>query len=144
MNQLLPLAIVVGLLAGPAVSAPDPGETVEAFHAALAAGRMDEAAGYLSDDLVVYEEGHVEASKAEYVRTHLPQDVAYLRGVTETATASRVVVRGESAWVLRQATASGTFHGQPVNRVSSETVVLEQGPTGWRIVHIHWSSHKAG
>jgi ketosteroid isomerase-like protein len=142
-HALAAATLALCLLAAPALSAPDAGETVDAFHAALAAGKAEEAAALLADDLVVYEEGHVEASKAEYLRSHLPQDIAFLRGVVETTTASRVVLRGETAWVIREGATKGTFQGREVDRVTSETVVLHLEADGWRIVHIHWSSHKA-
>ena len=143
-HALAAATLALCLIAAPALCAPDAGEVVDAFHAALAEGKADAAAALLADDLVVYEEGHVEASKAEYLRSHLPQDISFLRSVVETTTASRTVLRGETAWVIREGTTVGTFQGREVNRVTSETVVLHLEPAGWRIVHIHWSSHKGG
>jgi hypothetical protein len=32
--------------------------------------------------------------------------------------------------------------GKPVTLLSTETLVLRRGVSGWRIVHIHWSSRK--
>jgi ketosteroid isomerase-like protein len=143
MKQVLCAVFALGLLATPALCAPDAGEVVDAFHAALAAGKADEAAALLAEDVVVYEEGHVEGSKAEYLRSHLPQDISFLRSVVETTTASRTVLRGETAWVIREGATKGTFQGREVDRVTTETIILHLEAAGWRIVHIHWSSHKA-
>ena len=142
-HALAAAAAAFVITAAPALAAPDAEETVAAFHAALAAGKADEAAALLADDLTVFEEGYVEASKADYVRKHLPEDIAYLRAVTDATTRSRAVLHGDTAWVLREGRSTGSFEGKPVDRITSETVVLHLEAQGWRIVHIHWSSHKA-
>jgi hypothetical protein len=35
---------------------------------------------------------------------------------------------------------SGTVRGKPVERRTTETMILLQTERGWRIAHIHWSS----
>jgi ketosteroid isomerase-like protein len=34
----------------------------------------------------------------------------------------------------------GAYKGKPVDRLTTETMVLRKTPDGWRIVHVHWSS----
>ena len=64
--------------AAPATLAParSAAATVDAFHAALHHGDTRAAAALLADDALIFEEGGVERSKAEYVSHHLPADVA--------------------------------------------------------------------
>ncbi len=94
------------------------------------------------DVLVVYESGHVERSKAEYVRGHLPSDLAFSRAVPGVTTLSQTFTRGDMAWVITEGRTTGTYEGKPVDRITTETLVLRLDAGGWRIVHIHWSSRK--
>jgi len=143
MKQLFAAVAFVACLAGPATAAPDAVQTAADFHAALAAGDAEAAAALLADDVTIYEEGWVERSKAEYVARHLPDDIAFSRQVTMTTASSQTFTRGDTAWVISEGTSKGTFQGKPVDRVNAETMVLRLDQGGWRIVHMHWSSHKA-
>ena len=131
------------VLAIPAMAAPDAVATATDFHAALDAGNGEAASALLADDLTVYEEGHVERSKAEYLRSHLPADLVYSRAVPGTTTLSQTFTHGDMAWVISEGRTKGTFEGKPVDRITTETLILRLDAPGWRIVHIHWSSHKA-
>ena len=78
-------ALAVALaLSGTATAAPpsSPGATLDAFHAALTAGRTEDASALLGDGLLVYEAGHAERSKAEYAGHHLPADAAFAKGTS--------------------------------------------------------------
>lgn len=144
MRQLFPVVAFAVCIAGtPAIAAPDAVETAAEFHAALNAGDSEAAAALLADDLTVYEEGHVERSKAEYVRGHLPSDLEYSRAVPGVTSLSETFTRGEMAWVISEGRATGVFEGKPVDRITTETMILRLDAGGWKIVHIHWSSHKA-
>lgn len=130
------------VLAASAFAAPDAVTTAADFHAALNAGNGEAAAALLADDLVVYESGHVERSKAEYVRGHLPSDLAFSRAVPGVTTLSQTFTRGDLAWVISEGRTTGTYQGKPVDRITTETLVLRLDAGSWRIVHIHWSSRK--
>lgn len=144
MRPLL-TAVAFGLCLAvtPAFAAPDAVATAADFHAALDAGNAEAAAALLADDLTVYEEGRVEHSKAEYLRDHLPADIAFSRAVPGTTTLSQTFTKGDMAWVISEGRSRGAFEGKPVDRITTETMVLRLDAGGWRIVHIHWSSHKA-
>jgi hypothetical protein len=44
------------------------------------------------------------------------------------------------AWIASEGRTTGEFRGKAINSVSTETMVLSRANSGWRIVHIHWSS----
>ena len=135
-------ALAFCLATAPVQAAPDAVATAADFHAALNAGDGEAAAALLADDLTVYEEGHVERSKAEYVSGHMPGDLAYSRAVPGATTRSQTFTRGDLAWVISEGRTTGTYQGKPVDRITTETMILRLDAGGWRIVHIHWSSRK--
>lgn len=118
-------------------------ETVDAFRAAMARGDATAAAALLADDLVVYEGGHFENSKAEYVAGHLPHDIAFMAEIPGETTRTSVRAAGDLAWVMREGTTKGDYRGRAIDKISAETIVLRRTADGWRIIHIHWSSRDA-
>ena len=138
-----PVAVVVAPATVAAASQSAPVLVVDAFHAAM--GRADAAgvADLLLDDAVIFEQGGAESSKAEYVEAHLPGDIAYSQGMTDTVASRGSTVQGNLAWVLTQGRTTGTYEGKTVDRLTTETMVLKKTREGWRIAHIHWSSRAA-
>ncbi|MDP2258590.1 MAG: nuclear transport factor 2 family protein [Caulobacter sp.] len=138
-----PVAVAVAPATVAAASQSAPVLVVDAFHAAM--GRADAAgvADLLLDDAVIFEQGGAESSKAEYVEAHLPGDIAYSQGMTDTIASRRSTVKGAIAWVLTQGRTTGTYDGKKVDRLTTETMVLKKTKEGWRIAHIHWSSRAA-
>jgi len=117
--------------------------TVDAFHGALRRGDTKTAASLLAADALVFEEGGVERSKAEYVERHLPADAAFSQVVASTITRRSGGSDGALAWIASEGRMTGTYKGKAVDRVTTETMVLRRvGPT-WKVVHIHWSSAAA-
>lgn len=147
--------IVVGLLAAvTALIAPlaiaratgpfsDPAAIVDQFHDAINRGDAEAVASMLADDALIYEQGGAEASKGEYVTGHLPGDIAHSAGLTETRASRRTEVDGALAVVMSQGRTTGTYGGKPVDRLTTETMVLKRTNSVWRIVHVHWSSRAA-
>lgn len=118
-------------------------EVVDAFHAALEHGETDAALALLADDVVIFEGGGAERSKAEYAEHHLAADAAFSAAVP-TIQSRRIARAGaDSAWVASESRTTGTFNGRPTDSLSVETMVLRREADGWRISHIHWSSHAA-
>ena len=52
-------------------------------------------------------------------------------------------VEGDTAWIVSESRATGTYKDKPVDRVTTETMILRKAAEGWRIAHIHWSSRAA-
>ena len=142
---VLSLALSAASLA--AAAAPDAGDdigagaleavqAVDAFSAAIKAAKIDEAAGWLAPDLLVLESGGAERSREQYLAEHAGADAVFLAGATVERGHRRARAQGELAWV---ATESTLTRGDKAY-LSTETMVLQHGADGWKIVHIHWSS----
>jgi ketosteroid isomerase-like protein len=113
---------------------------VEGFHSALRRGEARAALVFLAEDVVVFEEGRVERSKAEYALHHAEADAAFSKAVTSKRASRIARTSGDLAWVATESRMRGRFRGQDVDRIMVETMVLRRSAEGWRIVHIHWSS----
>lgn len=118
------------------------GKVVDAFHAALTGGDAAAASALLDDSAVIYEEGEAEQSKAAYLTSHLPADIAFLAGIKETVLDRSGAATKDLAWIASRGRMQGSFRDRPIDRETTETMVLRRTADGWRIVHIHWSSKK--
>ena len=145
MRRLLIAAALAGTLASAAVAAPnsDAAAVVDAFHSALAKGDARAAAALLADDSLIFEEGGVERSKAEYVTKHLPADAAFSKAVRSSVTRRTSNRAGNLAWIASEGRTTGTFRGKAVDQVTTETMLVRLSGNDWKIVHIHWSSAPA-
>lgn len=122
---------------------PAAAEVVDAFHAALERGDTTAAAGFLSDALVVFEEGEAERSKAEYAGHHLPADAVFAKAVGSHMTRRSGGSGGDLAWVASEGRTQGRYKDRDIDRITTETMVLRRVSGAWKIVHIHWSSKAA-
>lgn len=124
-------------------SARGPAAIVDAFHSALRRGDTAAAAAMLAGDALIFEEGGAERSKAEYVAKHLPADAAFSKAVRSEVKRRAGHSDGTLAWIATEGRTSGTFRGNSVDRITTETMVLRRMGSTWRIAHIHWSSAAA-
>ena len=113
---------------------------VDAFHDALRRGDTSAAAALLADDALIFEEGGVERSKAEYVGHHLPADAAFSQVVSSTVTRRTGGSDGALAWIASEGRMTGTYKGKAVDRETTETMLLRRIGQTWKVLHIHWSS----
>jgi len=138
------IAIAMWGLAMPAIAqraaVADPVAAVDAFHADLARGDTKGAAALLADDALIFEEGGAERSKAEYVAHHLRADAEFSRVMRSIVSHRSRGASGALAWVASEGRTSGTFKGKPIDLSTTETMLLRRTGSGWKIVHIHWSS----
>jgi ketosteroid isomerase-like protein len=130
---------------GPAAATADagPAKVVDAFHAALDRGDTKAAAGLLADALVVFEGGEVERSKAEYAAHHLSADAVFAGAVGSQLTRRSAGVSGALAWVASEGRTQGRYKDRDIDRITTETMVLQRTSGVWKIVHVHWSSRAA-
>ena len=144
----VPMACAQTLETGSTVAALSPAaseaaKVVDAFHAALAKQDTASAAALLSESALIFEAGYVERSKAEYASHHLGADAAYASVVPTSLVKRSGFADGDMAWIASETRTTGTYKDKPVDRLSTETMILKQEASGWRIVHIHWSSRAA-
>lgn len=114
--------------------------TVDAFHAALKRGDTKAALNLLSEDVVIFESGGVETSRAEYAAHHLNADAEFTASTSRKPVSVVVMEEQRLANVMRVELVSGSFRGRAVNSRSVETMLLRKIDGQWRIFHIHWSS----
>ena len=117
--------------------------TVDAFHAALQHGDARAASALLADDVLIFESGEVERSKAEYAGHHLAADIEFTKAVPATVTRRAGRSTGTMAWIASEGRTTGNFNGRPIDVTTTETMVLQRLGKVWQIVQIHWSSAKA-
>jgi ketosteroid isomerase-like protein len=114
--------------------------TVDAFHAALRAGETAKAAALLADDVLVFEAGSAEASKAIYSAEHLAADAAFAKTAQETVLRRSGQSGGGMAWIASEGLTRTRRGDAVVERLTAESMILRRTAAGWRIVHVHWSS----
>lgn len=114
-------------------------KVVQDFHAALKAGDTDAVARLLASDVVIFEGGGVERSRAEYQSHHMAADMAFLKEMSIEPLEHHVQVQGDSAVSLARTKVSGQYKGKAIAHTGMETITLLQVNDNWQITHIHWS-----
>lgn len=116
---------------------------VDAFHLALGRNDAKAALALMADEAIIFEGGHAERSKSEYASHHVGADAAYASAVPSRLLRRSGVSDAGMASIISETRTTGRYKDKPVDRVSTETMVLRKTSDGWRIVHIHWSSRAA-
>ena len=98
------------------------------------------AAALLANDVLIFEGGGVERSRAEYESHHLSADAAFAKSVPSVLTRRSGQADRAMAWIASEGRITGSYNGKPVDRLTAETMVLRRVGRGWKIVQIHWSS----
>lgn len=111
-----------------------------AFGEALAAADFEQVEALLDPAVIILETGGAERSRTEYLSHHARSDAKFLAG--SHSALSRRIARsdGDTVWVASESELHANNDGKPMTLLSTETMVLNNTPTGWKIVHIHWSS----
>ena len=94
----------------------------------------------LADDVLIFESGEVERSKAEYAAHHLAADAEYSAGTTSTVIHRSGTSAGTLAWIASDGRTVGEFSGRPIDVATTETMILRRAHGMWKIIQIHWSS----
>ncbi|MFC4820990.1 YybH family protein [Dokdonella ginsengisoli] len=128
------VASAVSAQAQPAVA------VVERFSAALQAGDLETAGSLLAEDVLILESGGAERSRAEYLGGHAGHDAEFLKQVHVQVLRRTAKAAGDFAWVGTESQMHGRKDGKSTTVLSTETMLLQRGADGWRIVHVHWSS----
>ncbi len=121
--------------------ASDAVAVVEGFQAALVAGDLAAAALMLDPDVLILESGGAEYSAAEYLAGHAKNDAEFLRAARIKPRHRTARLSGDFAWVASLHEMELEKDGKAVTIDGAESMILKRGPSGWKIAHIHWSSH---
>ena len=123
----------------PAASSPQ--AAVDAFQAALKSGDAATAQRWLAPDVLIYEGGGAERSRAEYAAHHLAGDIAFMKKAQVETLKRSSGGNEDEAWVTTESRIRGeSSKGKSLDVASTETALLKKTAQGWRIVHLHWSS----
>lgn len=123
--------------------AATPGETLAAFHAAIAAGDKAAATAIMAPQVAIYESGYVEGSRSEYASHHLADDIGFASTTTRKVLKHAERIEGSVAVIWEETEITGTAKGKAVHGFGTETAILEKEADRWSIMHVHWSSRKA-
>jgi len=113
---------------------------VDAFGKAIAAADFKQVEALLDPAVVILESGGAERSRSEYLGHHARSDARFLAGTHSALSRRRARVDGDTAWVASESELHANKDGKPITLLSTETMVMNNTPSGWKIVHIHWSS----
>jgi ketosteroid isomerase-like protein len=144
---LLPIAAALAIvatdfaIAQSALDEKSATEIVEKFHAAMKSGDSKFVLNALADDAIIFESGYAE-SKSEYAASHLAADITFAATTKRTVNKTTTNCVKSMCIVMQQSETSGTYKSKPVKSIGVETSVLLGDKDGWRISHLHWSSHK--
>ncbi len=127
-----------GATVAPALDGPV--EAVANFHAALAKGDTAAALSLLAEDVLIFESGGTENSRAEYASHHLKSDAAFSAAVPRMLISRTHGEQGDTAWVMSVENVEGTYRDRQIKSRSVETMLLRRVNGSWQIFHIHWSS----
>jgi ketosteroid isomerase-like protein len=113
---------------------------LNSFHAALNSGNEQSVMAALSPDVLIFESGGAERSRAEYANHHMKSDMAFLAQMGHDQISQDASEQGDTAWIVTESRIYGRYKEKDIDIVSTETAVLKRGEDGWKIVHLHWSS----
>ncbi|KKO44755.1 hypothetical protein WG68_14010 [Arsukibacterium ikkense] len=114
-------------------------KAVTEFHAALKAADASAVKRLLAEDVIIFEGGSVERSRAEYESHHMAADMAFLKDLSVATIEHHVRVQGDSAVSLARSKVSGQFKDKSIDHTGMETMTLQLRGGNWQITHIHWS-----
>ena len=86
MHKVFAFGLLLVGFCFPASADAGPADVVEQFHQSLERGKAEAALAVLADDVMIYEQGWVEKSKAEYAEHHLASDIEFSKAVKTSTT----------------------------------------------------------
>ncbi len=113
---------------------------VDAFAAAMKAMDLELMAQALSPEVVILEGGKSERSRDEYLGHHAVADAMFMQSAQVINRYRKARASDNFAWVATESIIEISKDGEQKKLHSTETMLLEKSDSGWKIVHIHWSS----
>ena len=141
MKQVAAVLLLLGMSLGAHAATLGPAATVDAFHLALHAQDGKAAVALLAPEAVVFEQGFYEASRDDYEKSSLADDMKFAATTTREVQSREAIVNGDVAWVQSLTRTRGKFGESAVDLSGAETMILRRSGDAWKIVHIHWSAH---
>lgn len=117
---------------------------VERFASALSAGDVEKAGVELDASVLILESGGAEYGRETYLGGHAKSDASFLKGARLSLKRRTAESVGDLAWVASESEIHAMKGEEMLMISSTETMVLRKTGDAWKIVHIHWSSRRAG
>ncbi len=124
------------------VPADGPTCAIVGFHVALSGGDEQSVMAALAPEVLIFESGGAERSRAEYQSHHMKSDMAFLAQMQSDVIRRNETVQGDTAWIVTESRIHGHYKDSDIDLISIETAVLERADDAWKIVHLHWSSRE--
>lgn len=113
------------------------------YRAAMEARSVEKLANVIDPDLLVLEGVYKNVSWADYRDNHIgPEMKEWKEFRTQDPRVLEVIVHGELAYAVEEATFTIVTADKTVTLAGAETFVLKKDPAGWKIRHLHFSSKK--
>jgi hypothetical protein len=112
------------------------------FHLAIIKADRAAGASALAADVQIFESGFVERSRDEYLSHHFDADAKFAKTVTRKVIRHSEQVAGTMALIIEETEPNGSYEGQPIKLIGTESAVLRLNGGNWQVVHIHWSPRK--
>lgn len=140
MRNFLLLASLLSLAS--ITFAHEPKEVVSIFHDALSKGDTAEIMRILAPNVIIYESGFVERSRAEYAAHHLPEDIKFAQRSNLKVLNLAEKRMGDFSMVMEETETTAQQNNKQVKYFGTGSLLLEKIHDEWLITHIHWSSRK--
>jgi hypothetical protein len=134
--------LIISALSTMAHAQTSPSNTWDGFHLAIRGGDRAAATSVLAADVQIFESGFVERSRDEYLSHHFEADAKFSKTVKRRVIKHSEQVEENMALILEETESNGSYEGQAIKLIGTETAVLRLNGGNWQIVHIHWSSRK--
>jgi len=116
-------------------------QVVDGFMAKLSSGDLAFAEKFLEPGVVVISNGIIYGSRSDYLNGPAKTDALYLQKSRRQLLRRQARAGASFAWVISEKALSPQAPGKSATQLISETMLLVKTPAGWKITHIHWSSH---
>jgi ketosteroid isomerase-like protein len=140
MKNTLVLTTLLSL--APITFAHEPKEIVAIFHDALSKGDTAKVMNILAPNVIIYESGYVEHSRAEYAAHHLPEDIKFAQRSSLKVLNLAEKRTGDFSLVMEETETTAQQNNKQVKYFGTGSLLLEKINDEWLITHIHWSSRK--
>jgi hypothetical protein len=142
MRAGLTAFFIFSMLSTMAHAQTSPSNAWDGLHLAIRGADRAAATSVLAADVQIFESGYVERSRDEYLSHHFDSDAKFAKTVTRKVIKHSEQVAGNMALILEETESNGSYEGQSLKLIGTETAVLRLNGGNWQIVHIHWSSRK--
>lgn len=119
-------------------------EVVDTFMLELGKGQLERARQLMAPEAIVLADGRVLGNRDTYIDGAAKADVAALGSVQRELMRRDAHAGPNFSWVMSELRLRGPSAARGQGDVVVETMLLARRGNGWKIVHIHWSSRRAG